>query len=142
MLHKSNNVSERKLKKEYTISSGVTKHKTSHGPSSAPHLERWARYFRRRYTIKLLENYMDSKITKSYHCSLERSYTVSIELNVCLISSKVQHKNKCLLLDIKTFKNKIIFLYICLMLGHISSATNFLSLHIHKKLLTKPSFEI
>ena len=39
------NVSERKLKKEYTISSGATKHTTSQVPSSAPHLERWAWYF-------------------------------------------------------------------------------------------------
>ena len=30
---------------------------------------------------KLLKNYMDSKMIKSYQCSLEKSQTVPIELN-------------------------------------------------------------
>ena len=34
------NVSERKLKKEYLTSSEATKHTTSQAPSSAPHLEK------------------------------------------------------------------------------------------------------
>ena len=64
----------------YTISSGETKHKTLQAPSSAPHLERWARYFRHKYPIKSFQNYMGSKIIESYQCSLERSHAVSVEL--------------------------------------------------------------
>ena len=47
------------MEKEYATSSGATKHTTSEAHSSAPCLERWARYFRHRYSKK--KNYL--KIT-------------------------------------------------------------------------------
>ena len=42
----------------------------------------WARYFGHRDTIKLSKNKMDSKVIKSYQCSMEKCHGVSsIELN-------------------------------------------------------------
>ena len=40
----------------YTISSGTAKNGTSQTPNSVFHLQGWVRYFRHRYSIKLLKN--------------------------------------------------------------------------------------
>ena len=72
-------ISKRKLKKEYTISSGTGKNRTYQAESSTLHLEGHTRYFTvlDRHTIKLDENKMDSKFIKSHQCSLlERSHAV------------------------------------------------------------------
>ena len=72
-------ISKRKLKKEYAISSGTGKNRTSQTVSSTLHLEGQARYFTvlDRHKIKLDKNKMDSKFIKSHQCSLlERSHAV------------------------------------------------------------------
>ena len=69
-------------KKIYTTSSGTTKIETSQTPSSVLHLEGWVRYFRLRYSMKLLKNYMDSEVIKPHQCFLERFYAVLMELNI------------------------------------------------------------
>ena len=76
-------ISKRKLKKEYTISSGTGKNTISQTLSSTLHLEGQGSYFTvlERHTIKLDKNKMDSKLTKSHQCSLERSYAVLTEIN-------------------------------------------------------------
>ena len=53
----------------------------SHATSSTIHLEGWIRCFRHRRSIKISENKMDSKVSKSHQCSLERFHAVSIEFN-------------------------------------------------------------
>ena len=70
-----------KWKKEYTISSGTEKNATSQLPSSSLHLKEWTRYFRHGHWIKFSINKMDIRIIKCLQCSLERFYTVSVELN-------------------------------------------------------------
>ena len=75
------NISKRKLKKEYTIFPGTGKSTTSQTPSSALHMKGRTMYFRHRHTIKLYQNKMDSKVIKSHQCSLERSHAVLIEIN-------------------------------------------------------------
>ena len=50
-------------------------------PSSNLHLNDWVIYFRQRDTIKLSKNKIDSKVIKSYQCSLEKSHAVSTERN-------------------------------------------------------------
>ena len=76
-------ISKRKLKKEYAISSGTGKNRTSQTVSSTLHLEGQARYFTvlDRHKIKLDKNKMDSKFIKSHQCSLERSHAVLTEIN-------------------------------------------------------------
>ena len=72
-------ISKRKLKKEYAISSGTGKNRTSQTVSSTFHLEGQAKYFTvlDRHKIKLDKNKMDSKFIKSHQCSLlERSHAV------------------------------------------------------------------
>ena len=55
---------------------------TSQAPSSAPHLEGGLGILDiDTYSTKLFKHKMDSKVIESYQCSLERSHTVSIELN-------------------------------------------------------------
>ena len=49
-------IKKRKLKKEYSISSGIGINTTSQTPSPTLHLERWTRYFRHRRTVKLYKN--------------------------------------------------------------------------------------
>ena len=76
-------ISKRKLKKEYAISSGTGKNRTSQTVSSTLHLEGQTRYFTvlDRHKIKLDKNKMDSKFIKSHQCSLERSHAVLTEIN-------------------------------------------------------------
>ena len=71
-------MSKRKLKKEYEISSGTGKNRTSQTVSSTLNWERQARYFivLDRHKIKLDKNKMDSKFIKSHHCSLLERYHV------------------------------------------------------------------
>ena len=69
-------------KKEYAISSGTgKKDMTSQTPCSTLHFDKCTRNFIRRNTIKLSKNKMDSKVSKSHQCSLEKSHAVSIKLN-------------------------------------------------------------
>ena len=65
------------MKKEYAISSGTGKNRTSQTVSSTLH------YFTvlDRHKIKLDKNKMDSKFIKSHQCSLERSHAVLTEIN-------------------------------------------------------------
>ena len=73
-------ISKKKLKKEYTLSSGTGKNTTSY---TTLHLEGQTRYFTvwDRRTIKLDINKIDSKFTIFHQCSLERSYAVLTEIN-------------------------------------------------------------
>ena len=66
------------MKKEYAISSGTGKNRTSQTVSSTLHLEGQARYFTvlDRHKIRLDKNKMDSKFIKSHQCSLERPHAV------------------------------------------------------------------
>ena len=75
------NVSKRKLSKEYTIFSGREKKSVSETPSSTLSLEGWTRYFRHKHTIELYKNKMDSKVIKTQQETLQRSNAVSIEVN-------------------------------------------------------------
>ena len=52
---------------------------------------------------------MDPKIIEPYQCSLERSHTVSVELNINLIPTKAKPSldKQIRLLDIKIYKNKV-----------------------------------
>ena len=54
-----------KLKKKKT---------TSQVPNSTLRFQGWTRYFRRRHSIKLSKNKMDSKVIKSHQCPLERCH--------------------------------------------------------------------
>ena len=74
-------MSKRKLKKEYTISSGTKKNMTPQAHSATLHLEEWIRYLRHRHSIKLSKNKIDSKFIKYNQCSLEKSHAKLIELN-------------------------------------------------------------
>ena len=73
----------KKLKKEYTISSGTGKNTISYTLSSTLHLEGQTKYFTvlDRRTIKLDENKMNSKFTKSHQCALEKPHAVLTEIN-------------------------------------------------------------
>ena len=67
------------MKKEYAISSGTGKNKTSQTMSSTLHLEGQARYFTvlDRQKIKLDKNKMNSRFIKPHQCPLlERSHAV------------------------------------------------------------------
>ena len=67
------------MKKEYAISSGTGKNKTSQTMSSTLHLEGQARYFTvsDRQKIKLDKNKVNSRFIKPHQCSLlERYYAV------------------------------------------------------------------
>ena len=75
------NILKRKLKKQYTISSGTGKNTTCHTSSSTLHLEGWTTYFRHTHTIIIYKNKMDSKVIKFHQCSLERCHAVLIEIN-------------------------------------------------------------
>ena len=68
-------------KKEYMISCRTGKSTNSKTPISTLHLDDWSRYFRHRDSIKLSKNKLYSKFIKSHQCSLEKSHSVSIELN-------------------------------------------------------------
>ena len=70
-------IKKRKLKKEYSISSGIGINTTSQTPSPTLHLERWTRYFRHDAQL----NYIKTKSKKFHQCSLERSHAGLIEIN-------------------------------------------------------------
>ena len=53
---------------------------TSQAPNSPSHLKMWVMYFRHRYSMNLLKNWIDSTIVESYQCSQDRSHTILIRL--------------------------------------------------------------
>ena len=115
MIHRPNlyysKISKRKLKKEYAISSGTGKNRTSQTVSSTLHLEGQTRYFTvlDRGTIKLYKNKMDSKFIKSHQWSLERSHPVVIKINPefwSRIAFFWQKQVLAGLLVTKTYKNR------------------------------------
>ena len=145
MIHRPNlyysKISKRKLKKEYAISSGTGKNRTSQTVSSTLHLEGQARYFTvsDRHKIKLDKNKMDSKFIKSHQCSLlERSHAV-FWLKLILNSDQdlALSRQKQILTGIlvtKIYKNRTmkISLFNYSMLGYISPITTSLP-HIYRR---------
>ena len=114
MIHRPNlyysKISKRKLKKEYAISSGTGKNRTSQTVSSTLH------YFTvlDRQKIKLDKNKMDSKFIKSCQCSLlERSHA--------LLVTKI-YKNRTMKISLFNYS----------MLGYISPITTSLP-HIYRR---------
>ena len=140
MIHRPNlyysKISKRKLKKEYSISSGTGKNRTSQTVSSThacpSHFEGQARYFTvlERHKVKLDKNKMDSKFIKSHQCSLlERSHAVFwLKLILPEFWSRPTLQKQILtgLLVTKIYKNRTmkISLFNYSMLGYISPITN------------------
>ena len=126
-------ISKRKLKKEYAISSGPRKNRTSQTVSSALHLEGQARYFTvvDRNKIKPDKIKMDSKFIKSHQCSLLEKSLINPEF-----WSRPTRQKQILtgLLVLKIYKNRTmkIFLFNYSMLGYILPITASLP-HIYRK---------
>ena len=142
MIHRPNlyysKISKKKLKNEYTTSSGTGKNTTSQTASSTLHLEGQTRYFTvlERRKIELDKNKMDLTFIKSHQCSLERSQAVfwlKLILNCdqdLALSRQKQILTGLLVTKICKRRTMKIFLFNYSMLGYISPITTSLP-HIY-----------
>ena len=142
MIHRPNlyysKISKRKLKKEYAISSGTGKNRTSQTVSSTLRLEGQARYFTvlDRHKIKLNRNKMDSKFIKSHQWSLgKNSCYILTEINSEFWSRPTRQKQILTCLLVTKIYEKIIMkisLFNYSMLDSISPITTSLP-HIYRR---------